>query len=246
MKKLIRLTESDLNRIVKSVVSRVISEGRLNEKVDTELLSKVEYMDNRSVRGVIQQMIPESNRGMNTAEYKPIRQLVNFFDPRVGIARHGSRQDRQIAAYILGDGTFLEKKIDEENSIKSLYIALRTEDRALNDAIYGTFKKETRRGVINTKLQGTDLIEQVSFHIEKILKIVQRMIRRINDSKVLEYFSDTQGIKGTESGKIKGLSKIITDANANLYTIKGVIGKMEQLSHKGYDPLSYNIRGRRW
>ena len=61
MKKLIRLTESDLNRIVKNVVSRVISEGRLNEKVDTELLSKVEYMDNRSVRGVIQQMIPESN-----------------------------------------------------------------------------------------------------------------------------------------------------------------------------------------
>lgn len=51
MKKLIRLTESDLNHIVKSVVSRVISEGRINEKVDTELLSKVEYMDNASVRG---------------------------------------------------------------------------------------------------------------------------------------------------------------------------------------------------
>ena len=244
MKKLIRLTESDLNRIVKSVVSRVISEGRLNEKVDTELLSKVEYMDNRSVRSIIEKMIPASNRGMNTAEYKPIRQLVNFFDPEVGIARHGSRQDRLIASYILGDGTFLGKK--NKYPIKRQYIDLYKEDDALKTAIYGTFKKETRRGVINTKLQGTDLINEVSSHIKNILEIVQIMIAKINNSEAMKIFSDTQGIKGSESGKIKGLSEIITDANANLYTIKGVIEKMDQQSHKGYDPLSYNPSGRRW
>lgn len=244
MKKLIRLTESDLNHIVKNVVSRVISEGRLNEKIETEVLNNVEYMDDASVRIYIQQMIPPTNRGMNTAEYKPIRQLVNFFDPKVGIARHGSRQDRLIASYILGDGTFLGKK--NEYPIKRQYIALREEDEALKKVIYGTFKKETRRGVINTKLQGTDLIEQVSFHIKNILEIVQIMIAKINKSEAMKIFSDTQGIKGAASGKIKGLSKIITDANDNLYTIKGVIEKMEQLSHNGYDPLSYNPSGRRW
>ena len=38
MKKLIRLTESDLHRIIENSVRRVISEGRLNEKIDDNLL----------------------------------------------------------------------------------------------------------------------------------------------------------------------------------------------------------------
>ena len=243
MKKIIRLTESDLHRIIENSVRRVISEGRLNEKIDDDLLDGVEYIDNATVRSIIEKMIPASNRSMNGAEYQPIRQLVMYFNPKNGIAKHGSSTDKQVAAYILG-GSFLGKK--NKLAIKNDYIELCKEDQALIKTIYGTVRKETRRGVVNTKLQGTDLIEQVGWHIQSILKIVQRIIGKLKEDKIENYFGHIDGIKGYESGKIKGLSQIVFDAGVSVSKIQDVMNKLDELCHNGYDPLSYNTRGRRW
>lgn len=243
MKKLIRLTESDLHRIIENSVRRVISEGRLNEKIDDSLLDGVEYIDDKSVRAIIEKMIPENNRSMRGAEYQPIRQLVMYFNPKNGIARHGSLTDKQVATYILG-GSFLGK--NNKFAIKDEYIDLCREDRALFDTIYGTVRKETRRGVVNTKLNGTDLIEQVGWHIHSILEIVQRIIKKLQDGKVNNTFGHIDGIKGYESGKIKGLHQIVVDAGISVSRIQDVMDKLQELCHNGYDPLSYNARGRRW
>ena len=238
MKKLIRLTESDLNHIIRNVVTRLISEG-LDEKVDTKLLKDVEYIDNASVRSFIEKMIPANNRSMNGAEYQPIRQLVMYFDPKNGIAKHGSAMDRQIASYILG-GSFMGSK--NQFAIEKDYADLCREDKELVNCIYGTVRTETRRGAVNSKLQGAELIRQVGWHIQSIIDIVQSMILKIDKSDAMSYFSDAQGIKGAESGKIKGLTSIILDANDNLSKIKDVMDKLEKLSHKGKDPLSYNVK----
>ena len=243
MKKLIRLTESDLHRIIENSVRRVISEGRLNEKIDDSLLDGVEYIDDKSVRAIIEKMIPENNRSMRGAEYQPIRQLVMYFNPKNGIARHGSLTDKQVATYILG-GSFLGK--NNKFAIKDEYIDLCREDRALFDTIYGTVRKETRRGVVNTKLNGTDLIEQVGWHIHSILEIVQRIIKKLQDGKVNNTFGHIDGIKGYESGKIKGLHQIVVDAGISVSRIQDVMDKLQELCHNGYDPLSYRTSGRRW
>lgn len=243
MKKLIRLTESDLHRIIENSVRRVISEGRLNEKIDDNLLDGVEYIDDKSVRSIIEKMIPASNRSMKGAEYQPIRQLVMYFNPKNGIARHGSLTDKQVATYILG-GSFLGK--NNKFAIKNDYIELCKEDQALFDTIYGTVRKETRRGVVNTKLQGAELIRQVGWHIQSILGIVQRIIRKLKDGEVNNTFGHIDGIKGYESGKIKGLHQIVIDAGISVSKIQDVMDKLEELSHNGYDPLSYRTSGRRW
>lgn len=243
MKKLIRLTESDLHRIIENSVRRVISEGRLNEKIDDSLLNGVEYIDDKSVRAIIEKMIPENNRSMRGAEYQPIRQLVMYFNPKNGIARHGSLTDKQVATYILG-GSFLGK--NNKFAIKDEYIDLCREDRALFDTIYGTVRKETRRGVVNTKLNGTDLIEQVGWHIHSILEIVQRIIKKLQDGEVNNTFGHIDGIKGYESGKIKGLHQIVVDAGISVSRIQDVMDKLQELCHNGYDPLSYRTSGRRW
>jgi hypothetical protein len=243
MKKLIRLTESDLHRIIENSVRRVISEGRLNEKIDDNLLDGVEYIDDKSVRSIIEKMIPANNRSMKGAEYQPIRQLVMYFNPKNGIARHGSLTDKQVATYILG-GSFLGK--NNKFAIKNDYIDLCKEDQALFDTIYGTVRKETRRGVVNTKLQGTDLIEQVGWHIHSILKIVQRIIGKLKAGEVNNTFGHIDGIKGYESGKIKGLHQIVIDAGISVSKIQDVMDKLQELCHNGYDPLSYRTSGRRW
>lgn len=243
MKKLIRLTESDLHRIIENSVRRVISEGRLNEKIDDSLLDGVEYIDNATVRSIIEKMIPASNRSMRGAEYQPIRQLVMYFNPKNGIARHGSLTDKQVATYILG-GSFLGK--NNQFAIKNDYIDLCKEDQALIDTIYGTVRKETRRGVVNTKLQGAELIRQVGWHIQSILGIVQRIIGKLKAGEVNNTFGHIDGIKGYESGKIKGLHQIVIDAGISVSKIQDVMDKLEELSHNGYDPLSYRTSGRRW
>lgn len=243
MKKLIRLTESDLHRIIENSVRRVISEGRLNEKIEDSLLDGVEYIDDKSVRAIIEKMIPENNRSMRGAEYQPIRQLVMYFNSKNGIARHGSLTDKQVATYILG-GSFLGK--NNKFAIKNDYIDLCKEDQALIKTIYGTVRKETRRGVVNTKLQGAELIRQVGWHIHSILKIVQRIIRKLKDGEVNNTFGHIDGIKGYESGKIKGLHQIVIDAGISVSKIQDVMDKLEELSHNGYDPLSYRTSGRRW
>lgn len=242
MKQLIRLTESDLNDIVKNVVTRLISEG-LDEKVDMGLLGSVEYVDNATVRSIIEKMIPADNRKMNGTEYQPIRQLVMYFDPKNGIARHGSAMDRKIAAYIMGMGSMLGNK--NKHSIEEEYRTLCKEDKELVDCIYGTVRQETRRGVVNTKLQGSELIRQVGWHIQTILNTVQKMIVKIQQSDVMSYFSDAQGMKGAETGKIKGLINIVLDANDNLGKIQSVMDNLEKLSRKGNDPLAYNTYRRR-
>lgn len=243
MKKLIRLTESDLHRIIENSVRRVISEGRLNEKIDDSLLDGVEYIDNATVRSIIEKMIPASNRSMKGAEYQPIRQLVMYFNPKNGIARHGSLTDKQVATYILG-GSFLGK--NNKFAIKNDYIDLCKEDQALIKTIYGTVRKETRRGVVNTKLQGAELIRQVGWHIQSILGIVQRIIGKLKAGEVNNTFGHIDGIKGYESGKIKGLHQIVIDAGISVSKIQDVMDKLEELSHNGYDPLSYRTSGRRW
>lgn len=243
MKKLIRLTESDLHRIIENSVRRVISEGRLNEKIDDSLLDGVEYIDNKSVRAIIEKMIPENNMSMRGAEYQPIRQLVMYFNPKNGIARHGSLTDKQVATYILG-GSFLGK--NNKFAIKDDYIDLCREDQALIDTIYGTVRMETRRGVVNTKLNGTDLIEQVGWHIHSILEIVQRIIGKLKAGEVNNTFGHIDGIKGYESGKIKGLHQIVVDAGISVSRIQDVMDKLQELCHNGYDPLSYRTSGRRW
>lgn len=243
MKKLIRLTESDLHRIIENSVRRVISEGRLNEKIDDSLLDGVEYIDNATVRSIIEKMIPASNRSMRGAEYQPIRQLVMYFNPKNGIARHGSLTDKQVATYILG-GSFLGK--NNQFAIKNDYIDLCKEDQALINTIYGTVRKETRRGVVNTKLQGAELIRQVGWHIQSILEIVQRIIKKLQDGEVNNTFGHIDGIKGYESGKIKGLHQIVIDAGISVSKIQDVMDKLQELCHNGYNPLSYRTSGRRW
>lgn len=237
------LSENKLRKIVNESFNSYLLKGFLNEKIDMNFFDGLSFIDNGSIRSIITQMIPLNNR-MGNAEYKPIRQLVLYFDPKNGIARHGSANDRMIANYIMGTGSFMGKA--NPFPIADDYFTLRKEDAALKNCIYGTTRAETRNGVVNTHLQGAELIRQVGWHIQTILQTVQMIMMKIDKSNVTNYFSDMQGMKGADSGKIKGLISILFDANDKLSTISKIMSKLEVLAKRGKDPLSYNANGRRW
>ena len=237
------INEDRIASIIRNSINTFMLRESLNEHVDMGFFKGLSYIDDGSIRSIIQQMIPLNNR-MGKAEYKPIRQLVLYFDPENGITRHGSANDKMIANYIMGTGSFMGNA--NQFPIADDYAKLKKEDAELKKCIYGTTRAETRKGVVNTHLQGAELIRQVGWHIQTILETVQMMMLKIDKSNVTNYFSDMQGMKGAENGKIKGLIAILFDANENLNKIKDIMDKLEVLAKRGKDPLSYNVNGRRY
>ena len=216
-KKLIRLTESDFQRLIEESVKTILNEIQIPYNKD--FLNGLDSIDNRSINAFIQSMIPSGNRVSKNSPYKGIRQLVLYFSPE-GAVKHGGVITKDIVNFIMKD-----------DKIRKIVYAISQEDKKIIDLIYGA-----------NKTSGRDLMQQIIWHLDGITDQLMELNGLMNNANFKNYFSGTDAMDGSNDGKRVGLSNILFKAYTGADEIKRQNKKMQEILDKPKDAFSYRIR----
>ena len=238
MKK-IRLTESDLNKIITESVKRILSEaGRRVSASDfetgTEVATRPKPKPQRK-RGTggkktkwndehcldnIQYLDPSSIRYIlkgivgtikSDTLFKPIHQLVKFFDPK----RNNVAGKRMVYGILDRKMPDYHQKVSKLTECYNKILAL-------------------------VKSPGSDFAKLDEFNIllGEIFPIVEEFAEKVIKAGATDPGSTIVAIEGGHEGRDVGLRRIIWNTQSSLRKLSNLTAKLEELVKKGQDPLT--------
>lgn len=241
MRKIIRLTESDLHNIIKESVKSILSEaGHRISASDTETGTltttrpkpkpkrrtrtpgtKITKWDEHTLDG-IDSLQPNSIRYIisglvgtirTNTPFKPIHQLVKFFDKK----RNNVGGKGMVYGILRSKMPNFEKRVRELNSIYAKIIAL-------SQTKYGDFNK----------------LNDFNLLLNELFVVVKDFTDHVVEAGATDYGSTITAIEGRDNGKDVGIRKIVMNAQKSLVKLSNITAKIEELVKKGKDPFSYN------
>lgn len=216
MRYLIRLTESDLHRIVENAVRRTLTEG-LGEAAkgpatfDESILDGVTDMDLPSLRMFLKNMIGTINS--RKTPYGPVRRLAEFF-------RKAGENLHAVNYAGIGANEIMQKVYKDDPVIEKKAVDLYTKDAQLASVVSG---KDRING---SKIE---LLQKVSWIIDDIITDVNTIIVRAQTSKIINMYSDSEVFTGSQDRKRVGLFTLLFKAGQSLENIQSVIKKLQAI-----------------
>ena len=187
---------------------------------DPHMLDGIEFIDVKSAVSYIKSMIPNSEYD-RSSPYVPIRKLVKFFDKNKGVLRHGR-----------GGSADLVKYLYKQDDIRKAIASLTLKDGELLNLVY-----EQKMYV------GTELVDRVRWKLDEIQTEVKKLLIGLNNSECLRLFGDKEAVKGSEDGRLVGLSELIFNANEKAYEMSKNIKFLDEIMKNGKDPMEYAYIG---
>jgi hypothetical protein len=212
MKKLIRLTEGDLHKIVRNAVRRVMTEAaKMPATYDSSILKGVDDIDLNSLRQILFNLVG-TIRSKNTP-YGAVRRLAKFL-----------RTDGASGHYATFGGFSAKKMLArlyaENGAIKAASKTIALKDGQLSNLIMG---KERING------SKTELLDTVTWYIDDIISAVNTIMLNLQNTKTYEIFRDTEVFKGSEDNRRVGFTHLILKAASNLDKIQKELNKLKQI-----------------
>ena len=90
---------------------------------------------------------------------------------------------------------------------------------------------------------GTELVERVRWKLDEIQSEVQNLLVGLNNSECLRLFGDKEAVKGSDDGRLVGLSELIFNANEKAYEMSKNIKFLDEIMKNGKDPMEYAYIG---
>lgn len=187
---------------------------------DPHMLDGIEFIDMASAITYIKSMIPTSEYSRNSP-YVRVRKLVKYFDKEKGVLRHGR-----------GGSALVVKYLNSLDDVRKAIVNLTVKDGELLHLVYE-----------QNVYVGTELIDRVRWKLDEIQTEVHNLIVGIENSECMARFSDKEAIKGSDDGRLVGLSELVANATESLYEINQNIIKLDDIMRKGKDPMEYSCVG---
>lgn len=90
---------------------------------------------------------------------------------------------------------------------------------------------------------GTELVDRVRWKLDEIQSEVQNLLVGLNNSECLRLFGDKEAVKGSDDGRLVGLSELIFNASEKAYEMSKNIRLLDDIIKKGKDPMEYAYIG---
>lgn len=190
---------------------------RDNITFNESMLKGIDYIDVKSAMYFIKSIV-SSDVKKRKSPYVAVRALVKFFDKEKGVRRHGRGGSADVVRYLT---TY-------EDTNKAITF-LTCKDSELISLIYDT----------NQTLYDYQLIQKILWKIQEIKDETKKLIDGIGESQCMHLYGNTEAIKGTEDGRLIGLSELVIRAWKSIYDIERIAQKIENLTKKGLDPREY-------
>lgn len=212
MKKVIRLTEGDLHKIVRNAVRRVMTEAaKMPATYDSSILKGVDDMDLNSLRQILFNLVG-TIRSKKTP-YGAVRRLANFLrtDGASGhYATYGGFSSQDMMA----------KLYAENSAIETAAKTIALKDAQLSKLIMG---KERING------SKVELLDTVSWDIDDIISAVNVIMLNLQSTKAYEAFRDSEVFRGSEDHRRVGFTTLLLNAASKLDKIQKELNKLKKI-----------------
>ena len=147
--------------------------------------------------------------------------MVKFFVKNKGVVRHGRGGSADLVNYFY-----------KQDDIRKAIASLTLKDGELLNLVY-----EQKMYV------GTELVDRVRWKLDEIQTEVKKLLIGLNNSECLRLFGDKEAVKGSDDGRLVGLSELIFNANEKAYEMSKNIKFLDEIMKNGKDPMEYAYIG---
>lgn len=215
MGKIIRLTESDLHRIIKESAERV-----LQEAFDASLVDGIDSIDMRTLRKWLMDFFGDYKS--RKTPYYGIKELVHYLYDSEKLGKNGKPIP---ATYkkVQGGGRIF-RAIQRDGELTSLFNRVMQLDKKLTDI------------ALNCRGSQTQIVDEVSWNVDEMVNTVNKIIKNRNLNDILSHYSDDAGATSI-GGKQRSLGRIMLETAMSLDKVQRYIKKLKAVVDNSGDPM---------
>lgn len=215
MGKIIRLTESDLHRIIKESAERV-----LRETFDASLIDGIDSIDMRTLRKWLMDFFGDYKS--RKTPYYGIKELVHYLYDSEKLGKNGKPIP---ATYkkVQGGGRIF-RAIQRDTELVYLFSRVKQLDKKLTDI------------ALNCRGSQTQIVDEVSWNVDEMVNTINKILKNSNLNDILRHYHDDAAAYSI-GGKQRSIGRIMFETAMSLGKVQRYVKKLKDLVDNSEDPM---------